>query len=401
MMTHLHDRWQHDGPKRLLALDGGGVRGVVTLAYLAEMENLLRADHGNKDLVLADYFDLIGGTSTGSIIAASLAMGKEVQWIIDLYKRLAQGIFQPKFLGKLLRGLLAPKFDSKRLGEETNKHFDVKLGSEEIRTGLMIMMRRVDTGSPWPVHNNPEGPFFDCPDGEDWIANREFTLAHLLPASCAAPSYFEPQELLVAYLRSGKEEIGVFVDGGVSPHNNPALQLLRLATLRGYGFRWPLGCDNLELYSIGTGLRTLRFDNSRPSGDFAVRCLLGLMDDCASEVEILLQWMSSSPTARHIDSEIGDLGQDSLAGRELFHYIRYNVELEGHWLQNKLGIALPPGELDKLKEMDKPGNMDCLFRVASKAARKQVRPDHFPSCSAKGTLAPEGLAGAHRLVREQ
>ncbi len=60
---HLFD----PGPKRVLALDGGGLRGVLTLSYLDKLENLLRARHGgDPDFRLSDYFDLIGGTSTGS-----------------------------------------------------------------------------------------------------------------------------------------------------------------------------------------------------------------------------------------------------------------------------------------------------------------------------------------------
>ena len=80
-------------PKRILALDGGGVRGALTLSYLARIESLLRARYGDSDLRLCDYFDLIGGTSTGAIIATGLAIGKTVAELQDLYRRLAIGIF--------------------------------------------------------------------------------------------------------------------------------------------------------------------------------------------------------------------------------------------------------------------------------------------------------------------
>jgi len=52
-------------PKRILSLDGGGIRGFLTLQYLEAIEALLRQRTGRADLVLSDYFDLIGGTSTG------------------------------------------------------------------------------------------------------------------------------------------------------------------------------------------------------------------------------------------------------------------------------------------------------------------------------------------------
>jgi Patatin-like phospholipase len=71
----LRDRYerraQAGGPYRLLALDGGGIRGLITLPVLIELERLLRAAHGGKPgFRLCDFFDCIGGTSTGAIMAA-------------------------------------------------------------------------------------------------------------------------------------------------------------------------------------------------------------------------------------------------------------------------------------------------------------------------------------------
>jgi patatin-like phospholipase/acyl hydrolase len=54
------------GPKRILALDGGGIRGVLTLEYLEAIEALIRQRRNDPALLLSDCFDLIGGTSTGS-----------------------------------------------------------------------------------------------------------------------------------------------------------------------------------------------------------------------------------------------------------------------------------------------------------------------------------------------
>src|SRR3954449_8490215 len=65
-------------PKRILSLDGGGIRGILTLEYLDAIEGMLKNRSGREDFLLCDYFDLIGGTSTGSIIAAGLACGMSV-----------------------------------------------------------------------------------------------------------------------------------------------------------------------------------------------------------------------------------------------------------------------------------------------------------------------------------
>src|SRR5437588_8998479 len=72
--------------KRILALDGGGIRGVFSLQILAKIEELFRNERKNNQLVLAEVFDLIAGTSTGAIIAAFLSWGLPVRKIEELYE---------------------------------------------------------------------------------------------------------------------------------------------------------------------------------------------------------------------------------------------------------------------------------------------------------------------------
>ncbi len=72
-----------DCPKRILSIDGGGIRGVIALAFLEETEALLAKRSGRgKDFRLCHYFDLIGGTSTGAIIATVLSLGYRVTDIV-------------------------------------------------------------------------------------------------------------------------------------------------------------------------------------------------------------------------------------------------------------------------------------------------------------------------------
>src|SRR5262245_7700214 len=90
----LATRYQRSGPRRLLALDGGGIRGLLTLGVLAELERQLREacwTHypENKvpgDFRLCQFFDAIAGTSTGAIIAAGLARGMSVEKLVSFYK---------------------------------------------------------------------------------------------------------------------------------------------------------------------------------------------------------------------------------------------------------------------------------------------------------------------------
>ena len=80
------DRMGSPGPKKLLALDGGGIRGVITLEVLQRIESMLAQQLGaGDDFVLADYFDYIGGTSTGAVIAAGFGQRAARCPTLDLY----------------------------------------------------------------------------------------------------------------------------------------------------------------------------------------------------------------------------------------------------------------------------------------------------------------------------
>src|ERR1044072_1137778 len=81
------------GPKRILSLDGGGVRGVIAVAFLERIETLL-ARRGGRQAGVGGHFDLIGGTSTGAIIATGLALGKSTLEMKEIYHRLAPLAFR-------------------------------------------------------------------------------------------------------------------------------------------------------------------------------------------------------------------------------------------------------------------------------------------------------------------
>src|SRR5665213_1147960 len=102
------------GPKRILALDGGGVRGAITVAFLEQIETVL-AERLGKPVQLADWFDLIGGTSTGAVIAGALALGYTTADIRNFYLELAPKVFKLS-VWRLLR--LKPKFDAEALRRE-------------------------------------------------------------------------------------------------------------------------------------------------------------------------------------------------------------------------------------------------------------------------------------------
>jgi hypothetical protein len=297
-------------PKRILALDGGGIRGILTLQFLQALETFVRARFG-EETRLCDYFDLIG-TSTGSIIAAGLACGMTVDALQDLYRNIGAGVFMPaglgRFIPKKLQGTWAPKFPSAPLKAELDRQLgaDTTLDSDKILTGLMIMSKRLDTGSPWPLNNGGRGKYA-AEDGA-------LRLTEIVRASTAAPTYFAPEEIPIRS-RNGTVVEGAFVDGGVTPFNDPALQLLMLAALQGHGFSWRTGKDRLLIISVGTG----RYQQAYPAKDLVgspaalqgVTALQSLLDDCERMNRATLQWLTNCLTPWLVDRAVGDMKLDS------------------------------------------------------------------------------------------
>jgi Patatin-like phospholipase len=373
------DHFRSDGrPKRILALDGGGLRGILALGILREIENILRDRSGHSDdFRLCDYFDLIAGTSTGAIVAAILTLGWTVEEIRHKYMGLGECVFEKSLFRQ---GLVRAKYDEKKLSEELKKVYGAStiLGGPELRTGLLIMTKRLDTGSPWPLSNNPRGKYFVSRPGGT-IGNGEYPLWQVVRASTAAPVYFDPEAITIAGRPETKPVKGAFVDGGASPFNNPALQAFMYATMDGYRIGWPTGADKVLLVSVGTGTADPEVKKANITALHGIHALLSLLDDCAALQETMLQWMSSSPTAREIDRELGDLRHDLVAGAPLLSYLRYNVDLREESVKLLDPSLTDSKVIESLSEMDAPENMPVLHRLGTLAAKRDVRANDFPS----------------------
>jgi len=356
-------------PKRILSLDGGGIRGVLTLGFLEKIEILLRKQENNSNLKLCDYFDLIGGTSTGAIIAAGLSIGMTASEIKETYLEIGDKIFGKKsnWLKNPIKRYKA-KFDFRPLEEALENVFgNITLQSSQIKCGLCIITKRADTLSTWPILNHPGGKFFKY--------NKNLLLRDVVRASSAAPSYFTPQKISI-----GDNMHGAFIDGGVSLANNPALQLFLVATLKEFPYRWQTGEDKLSLLSIGTGSFKKHYDMDK----VAKQGLLGwasmipvmFMEDANYLNQTMLQYLSNSPTPEFIDSEILDLKNDLLTEKPALHYVRYNVSLNDFEL-NKLGFKVTPNKIKSLHDMSQAKNKDILYEIGSAAAENDVKENHF------------------------
>lgn len=199
------ERIERPGQKKLLAIDGGGIRGVLALEILQKIEDTLRPKESGEQFRLSDYFDYIAGTSTGGIIAAGLAMGMSVAEILEFYQTSGAQMFVKARLLERLRY----KFDSEPLAQRLKDAFGAKtsFGSRDVRTLLLLVLRNATTDSPWPLSNNPYARYND---GKRADCNLNFPLWQLVRASTAAPTYFPPEVIAVPGPK-GKDKQFVFV----------------------------------------------------------------------------------------------------------------------------------------------------------------------------------------------
>jgi hypothetical protein len=317
----LVERIEREGPKKLLAIDGGGIRRVLALEVLQRIEDLLGKKSGDADFCLADYFDYIAGTSTGGFIAAGLSIGMPVKAILDFYQEAgAQMLVKAKLLRRLRY-----KFENEAFGRSCQQYFGVNttLGSENLRTLLLLVMRNASTDSPWPICNNPYAKYNDKAR-ED--CNLNLPLWRLLRASVAAPTYFPP-EVIVMSPGTAKEREFVFVDGGVTMYNNPAFQMFLMATVDRYWpakpeARWRPGADHMLIVSVGTGTSPDTHQGLKPEMMNllfnATRIPSALMFAALSEQDLLCRVFGDCRAGDPIDLEIGDLAGCGKSRRAAF-----------------------------------------------------------------------------------
>jgi hypothetical protein len=358
--------------KTILSLDGGGVRGVIATAFLETIEKKLELQ---RDERLVDRFDLVGGTSTGAIVAGAVALGFSAPEITDYYRNLAPKIFKRSAMR--IPGLQS-LFDAKQLSLELASFFgNRRLDSADLKTGFALVLKRLDTGSPWILSNNPGSKYWDDPADRSYVGNKNYTLANLIRASTAAPHYFQPESIEII---KGQPP-GLFVDGGVTPYNNPALALLQLATIPAHGYEWPVGAPNLRIISIGTGSYRERLDPTKasktPAVGLAIKALAGIISDAQVQTLALMQLLGNSRVNWEINSEIGDLADVQLTPEPMFDFVRYDVRLEQNWLFEKTGQKFSQSEVQKLQQMDNPEMIKQTYEIGLEIAKSMVKAEHF------------------------
>ena len=195
---------------KILALDGGGIRGILPATILKAIEE-------KTGKPTAELFDLVAGTSTGGIIAAGLLVPHEqnpaqpkysAETLLNLYVKEGARIFK-KRKGVRVAGsnITDPTYEHQGLEGVLSEYFSDNTLKEVLKP-LVVTSYDLEKRMPF---------YFRSRLAQNQTLEEDFLLRHVTRATSAAPTYFEP-----ALIHNGKGERLVLVDGGVCA-NNPSI----------------------------------------------------------------------------------------------------------------------------------------------------------------------------------
>ena len=214
--------WESDQPFRILSMDGGGIRGIFTATVLAELEEKYLSGGS-----VADYFDLVVGTSTGGIIALGLAAGMTSSQLAELYMTRGGEIFPPR--GRLIRGLVQLVSTGYRRKPLDTILSDV-LGDLKLRDSRSRLCIPSLDGKYGDVY------VFKTPHHPDYRKDGAELMSKVAAATSAAPTYFKPVE-----------DGYIFADGGVWANNPIMVGLVEALSA------FKTTPDDIQILSIGCG----------------------------------------------------------------------------------------------------------------------------------------------------
>lgn len=314
----------------VLSVTGGGMLGVIPAAMLARYEELGQEAYGSE-YRLCDSFDLVGGTSTGAVIATAIALGCSASEIADFYLKDA-----PKVMKRRWNAI--PFLHDLYKGDEMTSHFTARtqgacLSRADLRCDLAITVKDMTNARPVLFSSLKASPARIF--GVD-IRSDELPLDLLMRASTAAPFLFAPVEI------GGVTA----VDGGMSPFGNPALLLAELAQA-GLG-------GHVSLTSLGTGEGRARYDRralqSQPAILRAIRALLSTLKDAEELTDEILR-------ARAADG--------------LITYQTYDLSLDRDSFK-ALGFEVSKREMTDIRKFGDSVGKEVLFEAARVHAARTI-----------------------------
>jgi predicted acylesterase/phospholipase RssA len=388
---HLRDRYETARPRRMLALDGGGIRGLMSLQVLARVESLLAGHYHAGDAAaqqafrLCHFFDYIGGTSTGAIIAAGLARGMSVAEVEAFYSQFGQEAFAKRSIFARWKSL----YENGPLAAKLQHAFSANgaldtLEPRYLKTLLLVVSKNLTTDSAWPISSNPGAKYNDAkrPD-----CNLKIPLWQIVRASTAAPVYFPPE--VVHLDKNDPEKSFVFVDGGTTPYNFPGFLMVRMATSPAYKLGWPMGEDKLLLVSVGTGWAPVEGTQADdPETNIAaagLTTLKALMRQAEIDQDLNCRIIGRCSYGHVLDREVGDLiprrddGTDIPLTENLgrgFLYCRYDAELSHAGLADLKLSGIDPKAVGSMDDVEA---MPQLTKIGQKLAERVDLGRHFGS----------------------
>jgi hypothetical protein len=309
--------------------------------------------------------------------------------LIDFYGSCGKQMFDPSWVVERIKYLYTSDPLKSKLQEVFGR--DTTLEPDNLKCLLLIVTKNVTTDSPWPISSNPDAKYND-PSRKD--CNLRIPLWQLVRASTAAPVYFPPE--VVQCDPTDQSITFVFVDGGVTPYNNPAFLLYRMATEPAYRLNWKKGEQNLLVISVGTGAaESLGATAVRPNKNIlsTVAGLPGeLMYGSQLDQDINCRTVGRCTFGAHLDREILDLVPRQLRdgmtfdeqyaapksplstdlGRQ-FLYARYNADLSPTGLTE---LGFPHVDASSIQKMDAVSNIPVLTDIG-RAAAQHASADHF------------------------
>jgi patatin-like phospholipase/acyl hydrolase len=210
-----------DDKVRVLSLDGGGAKGVYTLGVLKEIEGITGAP-------LCKHFDLVFGTSTGSIIAALICLGHSVDEIIELYRRHVISIM----------GRAWPHEKSAELASAADQVFGART-HEEFKTRIGIVATRWREERPMIFKTDVNQAYGSKGTFEPFFG---VSISDAVQASCSAYPFFKKKVVTL----SDKSKVEL-IDGGYCA-NNPTLYAIADAAIS-----LAMARDRIRVVSVGVG----------------------------------------------------------------------------------------------------------------------------------------------------
>ncbi|MGH2402032.1 MAG: patatin-like phospholipase family protein [Candidatus Limnocylindria bacterium] len=214
--------------RRILSIDGGGVRGIIPAVLLASLER-------STGRLTRETFDLVAGTSTGAVLAAGIAAGIPAERLVTLYAVRSPEVFRSVPLVSGLRRLLTGTiYDTARLHTLIRDELGPEAREWRLNDApidLLITAKRLVDGMPWYfVRDTPAN---SCRAGG-------FRLVDAVTASAAAPTYFRPWPIA---------PIGELIDGGIGVAGNPVYQ----ACVEAFDYTHAYDRADTLVVSLGTG----------------------------------------------------------------------------------------------------------------------------------------------------